>query len=319
MKKISRVVLGILMVVLSLTVTPKAAFAENKTVTRIEVGNKADFDNAISTVNGASEGEYVISLTDNVEIDGATIRSKRPVTVTILGNKHILTVQGSIHVAEGAQVKLGSEDGNVLEIHGTKNGEEPGLLEIKGTCEMYSGVSLSGRVGNNQFGGGVTVFGGTFHMHGGVIENCGIDGGSVCYGGGVAVVYGGKFIMEDGTISGCYADSDASKYLPSTWFTGVGGGVFVSGGSSFVMNGGTISGNRATSMGGGIAVVASEEVYDGYGNLKSSVEIKGGTVKDNSAQTGAGIFASAYYYCDAVPIGAQTPGSGQSAKPGFVY
>ena len=70
-------------------------------------------------------------------------------------------------------------------------------------------------------------------------------------------------------------------------------------------------------MGGGIAVVASEEVYDGYGNLKSSVEIKGGTVKDNSAQTGAGIFASAYYYCDAVPIGAQTPGSGQSAKPGL--
>ena len=63
--------------------------------------------------------------------------------------------------------------------------------------------------------------------------------------------------------------------------------------------------------------MASEEVYDGYGNLKSSVEIKGGTVKDNSAQTGAGIFASAYYYCDAVPIGAQTPGSGQSAKPGL--
>lgn len=317
MKKISRVVLGILMVVLSLTVTPKAAFAENKTVTVIEVGNKADFDNAISTVNGASEGEYVIKLTGDVEIGGTSIRSKRPVTVTILGNKHILTVQGSIHVAEGAQVKLGSEDGNVLEIHGTKNGEEPGLLEIKGTCEMYSGVSLSGRVGNNQFGGGVTVSGGTFHMHGGVIENCGIDGGSVCYGGGVAVVYGGKFIMEDGTISGCYADSDASKYLPSTWFTGVGGGVFVSGGSSFVMNGGTISGNRATSMGGGIAVVASEEVYDGYGNLKSSVEIKGGTVKDNSAQTGAGIFASAYYYCDAVPIGAQTPGSGQAEKPGL--
>ena len=214
-------------------------------------------------------------------------------------------------------MKLGSEDGNVLEIHGTKNGEEPGLLEIEGTCEMYSGVSLSGRVGNNQFGGGVTVFGGMFHMYGGEIKNCGIRGGSVCYGGGVAVVYGGKFIMEDGTISGCYADSDASKDLPSTWFTGVGGGVFVSGGSSFVMNGGTISGNRATSMGGGIAVVASEEVYDGYGNLKSSVEIKGGTVKDNSAQTGAGIFASAYYYCDAVPIGAQTPDSGQSAKPGL--
>ena len=319
MKKISRVVLGILMVVLSLSVTPKAALAENETITVIEVGNKTAFDDAISTVNSASEGEYVISLTDNVEIGGTSIRSKRPVTVTILGNKHILTVQGSIHVAEGAQVKLGSEDGNVLEIHGTKNGEEPGLLEIKGTCEMYSGVSLSGREGNNQFGGGVTVSGGTFHMHGGVIEKCGIRGGSVCYGGGVAVVYGGKFIMDGGAIQNCYVESGyIDDYDPTTCFTAVGGGVFVSGGSSFVMNDGTISNNKATNMGGGIAVVASyEEVLQGRGNLKSAVEIKGGTVKKNRAKTGAGVFASAYYYIFADAICAPTPGLGQSEKPGL--
>lgn len=319
MKKISRVVLGILMVVLSLSATPKAAFAENKTVTVIKVGNEKAFDDAISTVNSASEGEYVIKLTGDVEIGGTSIRSKRPVTVTILGNKHILTVQGSIHVAEGAQVKLGSEDGNVLEIHGTKNGEEPGLLEIKGTCEMYSGVSLSGREGNNQFGGGVTVSGGTFHMHGGVIENCGIRGGSVCYGGGVAVVYGGKFIMDGGEIKDCYVESDYIDYFdPAKCFTAVGGCVFVSGGSSFVMNDGTISNNKATNMGGGIAVVASyEEISRGFGNLKSAVEIKGGTVENNRAKTGAGVFASAYYYIFADAICAPTPGLGQSEKPGL--
>lgn len=319
MKKISRVVLGILMVVLSLSATPKAAFAENKTVTVIKVGNEKAFDDAISTVNSASEGEYVIKLTGDVEIGGTSIRSKRPVTVTILGNKHILTVQGSIHVAEGAQVKLGSEDGNVLEIHGTKNGEEPGLLEIKGTCEMYSGVSLSGREGNNQFGGGVTVSGGTFHMHGGVIENCGIRGGSVCYGGGVAVVYGGKFIMDGGEIKDCYVESDYIDYFdPAKCFTAVGGGVFVSGGSSFVMNDGTISNNKATNMGGGIAVVASyEEISRGFGNLKSAVEIKGGTVENNRAKTGAGVFASAYYYIFADAICAPTPGLGQAENPGL--
>lgn len=315
MKKRYRMMLGILLVVLSLSVTPKAAFAENKTATVIEVENETEFEKAISTVNNASEGEYVISLTGNVEISGATIQSRCP--VTLLGNGHTLTVQVSIHVAEGAPVKLGSGDGNVLNIHGTEKGEEPGLLYIskEGTCEMYSGVSLSGRKGNNQFGGGVTVEGGTFHMHGGVIEKCGIKDGSVCYGGGVAVVYGGRFIMDDGTISGCYADSDASKYLPEpTWFTGIGGGVFVSGGSSFVMNGGTISGNRATSMGGGIAVVASsDEKY----NLQSSVIINGGTVESNSARIGAGVFASAYYRCFAVPIGTQTPDSGQAEKPGL--
>lgn len=321
MKKISRVVLGILMVVLSLTVTPKAAFAENKTVTVIKVGNEKAFDDAINTVNSASEGEYVISLTGNVEIDGATIRSKRP--VTLLGNGHTLTVAryASIHVAKGAQVKLGSEDGNVLEIRSVSepSNDMPGLLYIEGTCEMYLGVSLSGREGNNQFGGGVTVSGGTFHMHGGVIEKCGIRGGSVCYGGGVAVVYGGKFIMDGGAIQNCYVESDYIDYFdPAKCFTAVGGGVFVSGGSSFVMNDGTISNNKATNMGGGIAVVASyEEVLQGRGNLKSAVEIKGGTVKNNRAKTGAGVFASAYYYIFADAICAPTPGIGQSEKPGL--
>lgn len=319
MKKISQMVLGILLVVLSLSVTPKAAFAENKAVTVIEVGNEADFDKAISTVNSASEGEYIISLTGNVKIGGATIQS--PCPVTILGNKHTLTVQGSIRVAEGAQVKLGSRDGNVLKICSVSepSNDEPGLLYIKGTCEMYSGVSLSGREGNNYFGGGVTVSGGTFHMHGGVIENCGIRGGSVCYGGGVAVVYGGKFIMDGGAIQNCYVESGYIDYFdPAKCFTAVGGGVFVSGGSSFVMNDGTISNNKATNMGGGIAVVASyEEVLQGRGNLKSSVEINGGTVESNSAKTGAGVFASAYYYIFADAICAPTPGIGQAEKPGL--
>lgn len=321
MKKISRVVLGILLVVLSLSVTPKAAFAENKTVTVIKVGNKADFDKAISTVNRASEGEYVISLTDDMEINGVSIQSQCP--VTLLGNGHTLTVAqyASIHVEKGAQVNLGSKDGNVLKIRGVSemSNDAPGLLHIKGTCDMYPRVLLSGREGNNYFGGGVTVEGGTFYMHGGVIEKCGIRGGSVCYGGGVAVVYGGKFIMDGGEIKDCYVESDYIDYFdPAKCFTAVGGGVFVSGGSSFVMNDGTISNNKATNMGGGIAVVASyEEILRGFGNLKSAVEIKGGTVKKNSAQTGAGVFASAYYYCAAYGICAPTPAIGQAENPGL--
>ena len=213
-------------------------------------------------------------------------------------------------------MKLGSEDGNVLEIRSVSepSNDMPGLLDIEGTCEMYSGVSLSGREGNNYFGGGVTVSGGTFHMHGGVIENCGIRGGSVCYGGGVAVVYGGKFIMDGGTITKCYVYSTYIDEVYFTGFTAVGGGVFVSSGSSFVMNGGTISRNKATNMGGGIAVMASiDEIY----NLQSSVIINGGTVEKNSARTGAGVFASDFYYCSAYAICAPTPGSGQAENPGL--
>lgn len=322
MKKISRVVLGILMVVLSLSVTPKAAFAENKTVTVIEVGNVEKFKNAINTVNSASEGEYVISLTDDMEINGVSIQSQCP--VTLLGNGHTLTVAqyASIHVAKGAQVKLGSEDGNVLEIRSVSetSNDVPGLLGIEGTCDMYPGVSLSDRKGNNYFGGGVTVEGGTFYMHGGVIEKCGIRGGTICHGGGVAVIYGGQFIMDGGEIKECYATSYDSGWIAHPrGFAGVGGGVFVSGGSSFVMNGGTIWKNTATNMGGGIAVMASlNEIVDGgWGHLQSSVEIKGGTVKNNSAQTGAGVFASAYYYCAAYGICAPTPDIGQAENPGL--
>ncbi len=322
MKKISRVVLGILMVVLSLSVTPKAAFAENKTVTVIEVGNEKAFDDAISTVNSASEGEYVISLTDDMEINGASIQSQCP--VTLLGNGHTLTVAqyASIHVEKGAQVKLGSEKGDVLKIRGVSemSNDAPGLLHIKGTCDMYPRVLLSGREGNNYFGGGVTVEGGTFYMHGGVIEKCGIRGGTICHGGGIAVIYGGQFIMDGGEIKECYATSYDSGWIAHPrGFAGVGGGVFVSGGSSFVMNGGTIWKNTATNMGGGIAVMASlNEIVDGgWGHLQSSVEIKGGTVKNNSAQTGAGVFASAYYYCAAYGICAPTPDIGQAENPGL--
>ena len=219
-------------------------------------------------------------------------------------------------------MNLGSKDGNVLEIRSVSetSNDVPGLLDIEGTCEMYSGVSLSGREGNNYFGGGVTVSGGTFHMHGGVIENCGIRGGTICHGGGVAVIYGGQFIMDGGEIKECYATSYDSGWITHPrGFAGGGGGVFVSGGSSFVMNGGTIWKNTATNMGGGIAVMASlNEIVDGgWGHLQSSVEIKGGTVKNNSAQTGAGVFASAYYYIFADAICAPTPGIGQSEKPGL--
>lgn len=143
---------------------------------------------------------------------------------------------------------------------------------------MYSGVTLANRVGNNYFGGGVTVQGGTFHMYGGTIENCGIRGGSVCYGGGVAVIYGG----------------------------------------SFVMDGGIIANNNATNMGGGIAIVASDvEVGNGFGTLKSSVDLCGGTIKENVAHDGAGVFASSYYYAWAPALCANTPSIGAQEKQGL--
>lgn len=187
---------------------------------------------------------------------------------------------------------------------------------------MYPGVTVADRKGDNYFGGGVTVQGGEFHMYGGAIDNCGITGGSICYGGGVAVIYGGSFIMDGGKITNCFATSSfrAADYgMDSRIITSTGGGVYVSGGSSFVMNDGTISNNKANEMGGGIAVVASidEIINGGWGNLASSAQILGGTICSNQANDGAGIFASAYFYAAAYGLCADTPNVSAAEKPGL--
>lgn len=299
---------------------PMSASAAESNV--IRVSNQKEFEEAIARVNKDSDSEYTIELTADFSVNGFSITS--PHKTTILGNGHtlIMGVYGSVHVSKGTELTLGAADGNVLNIRsaeGTSN-DVPGMLNIEGTCNMYSGVKLSGRVGNNYFGGGVTVSGGTFHMYGGTIEKCGIKGGSVCYGGGVAVVYGGQFIMDSGTIKDCYAESDSDYIENGVGFTAMGGGVFVSGGSYFRMNGGSISNNRATNMGGGVAVAISrDEIINSgsYGTLKSSAEILGGKVEENQAKKGAGLFASGYYYALAYAICADTPAAGATENPGL--
>lgn len=317
MKK--RTAILILALVAIFCFVPMSASAADSTVIRVSTQN--EFKEAIARVNKDSDSEYTIELTADFSITGFSINS--PHKTTILGSGHTLTMGagGSVSVSKGAELTLGAADGNVLNIRSTENtNDAPGMLNIEGTCNMYSGVKLSGRVGNNYFGGGVTVSGGTFHMYGGTVEKCGIKGGSVCYGGGVAVVYGGQFIMDKGTIKDCYVDSDYISWDPSRLFTAMGGGVFVSGGSYFRMNGGSISNNRATNMGGGVAVaISADEIWasGSYGTLKSSAEILGGKVEENQAKKGAGIFASGYYYAFADAICADTPAAGATENPGL--
>ena len=303
---------------------PISAFAA--TPTTIKVGSSSEFDSAVATVNAAPSGEYVIELTDDIQTGGASFTSSRP--VSIVGNGHTMTLgqYNSISVQSGAQLNLGAADGSdTLKISGgnEQSNDVPGLLYIQGTCNMYPGVTIADRKGGNYFGGGVTVQGGTFHMYGGTIDNCGITGGSMCYGGGVAVIYGGSFTMDGGEITNCFATSSFkasdSEYMDPRSIVSAGGGVYVSGGSSFVMTGGTISNNKANEMGGGVAVVASiEEIINGgWGNLQSSAQILGGTISGNEANDGAGVLSSAYFYAAAYGLCADTPNVGAAEKPGL--
>lgn len=301
---------------------PISAFAA--TPTTIKAGNSSEFNEVVATVNAATSGEYIIKLTDDFQTGGASFSSSQP--VSIVGNGHTITFSGSsIYVNPSVQLSLGAADGSdTLKISGGNEyiGDDPSLLRIKGTCNMYPGVTIADRKGGHGFGGGVAVEGGTFHMYGGTIENCGIDAGSMCYGGGVGVAYGGAFTMDGGEIKNCFATSSfkASDYgMDSRIITSAGGGVYVSGGSSFVMTGGTISNNKANEMGGGVAVVASIEEINkgGWGNLQSSAQILGGTISGNEANDGAGVLSSAYFYAAAYGLCADTPNVGAAEKPGL--
>lgn len=301
---------------------PISAFAA--TPTTIKVGSSSEFDSAVATVNAAPSGEYVIELTDDIQTGGASFTSSRP--VSIVGNGHTMTLgqYSSISVQSGAQLNLGAADGSdTLKISGgnEQSNDVPGLLHIQGTCNMYPGVTIADRKGNNYFGGGVTVQGGTFHMYGGTIDNCGITGGSMCYGGGVGVAYGGSFTMDGGEIKNCFATSPhkwTDDGMSPLWIASAGGGVFVSGGSSFVMTGGTISNNKANEMGGGVAVLASPNEIEGgrWGKLQSSAQILGGTISGNEANDGAGVLSSAYFY-NPYALCAAAPNVDAAEKPGL--
>lgn len=299
---------------------PISAFA----ATTIPVKSGDEFRQAVQTVNTAVDNEYIIELTDDIVTGGVTFRSPSHVSVRIVGNEHTLTLKKDslISLMRGAQLNLGVADGSdTLKISGGGElcNDLPGMLYIQdrySTCNMYPGVTIADRIGNNYFGGGVTVRGGTFHMYGGIIEKCGIDGGSNCSGGGVAVINGGLFTMDGGEIRNCFVTSDPPRDQDPRIITTAGGGVFVSGGSSFVMKGGIIWNNKADEMGGGVAVVATE--YDRDGDFMSSAQILGGEIIKNEASAGAGVLASSYFYIQAWSMCAPYPGVGTPPNPGLI-
>lgn len=212
MSKKRRVLTFIAALTLYALTMPISAFA----ATTIPVKSGDEFRQAVQTVNTAVDNEYIIELTDDIVTGGVTFRSPSHVSVRIVGNEHTLTLKKDslISLMRGAQLNLGVADGSdTLKISGggERCNDLPGMLYIQdrySTCNMYPGVTIADRIGNNYFGGGVTVRGGTFHMYGGIIEKCGIDGGSNCSGGGVAVINGGLFTMDGGEIRNCFVTSD---------------------------------------------------------------------------------------------------------------
>lgn len=327
-RKYNRLLCIILSVFLLLSALPLTVYAATDTYS---VSTPQELRNAVTEINGAGAGEYTISLAADIysEIGGIDIGSiERDYTgtvVTIIGNGHSLTCSSGQNVQawNGAKVILGDGETELTLIGDMSgvNNSYPGIVYIFGAKSvgiMNDKVTLKDNMTNNYFGAGVSIESGTFIMNGGTIDNCGVDGGSVCYGGGVAVYNGGSFTMEDGTINGCYVKSDyIDDFDPNRCFTAQGGGVFVTAGSTFTMNGGTISNCEATNFGGGVSVdVSYNEITGGFGYFKSKVTINGGTISGNTAGDGAGIFASGFFYAYANAFSWNPSATGNPSNPG---
>ena len=331
MKYLSKPLAILLSAIFILTAMPLNAMAEERT---FNVSTAEELTNAAAIINAATEeGSYIVNLTDDIIVPGFSVNNAKT-TTTIIGNGHTLQASdnssGVVHISNGATVNFGdvNDSTNTLtivgtQIHNTEN--DPAINIYSGsTCNIYAGTIIKDSEIDNNFGGGIKVdTQSTLNMYGGTIDNCGINGGSVCYGGGVAVINASVFNMYGGTIKNCYAKSNYTDDSdPNRCFTAMGGGVFVTSGSKFTMNGGSIENCDATNMGGGIALDISygeltlNNKYN-WGQIKSDVTINGGTIRHNTANTGAGLFASGYYYSYAGPIGTFNPEITASQNPGL--
>lgn len=166
---------------------------------------------------------------------------------------------------------------------------------------------------SGQLGRGVRIYdNSTFNMyHGNITGNTVAYSDALDHRGG-GVYNAGEFNMYGGTISNNNLAMDRSTINKKDY---VGGGVCNFGAGTFNMRGGTISGNRAT-VGGGVynrgkfnmtgGEISQNEVFSGFhitGEVGGGVYVdKGGnfkmyagTIKDNKAASGGGVYVSKTY------------------------
>lgn len=179
---------------------------------------------------------------------------------------------------------------------------------------MYHGNITGNTVAYSRaldYRGGGVYNAGTFNMYGGTISNnnLAMDRSAInekdYVGGGVCNFGAGTFNMHGGTISGNRATVGGGVHNRGTFnmsggeisqnevFSGfhitgeVGGGVYVDKGGNFVMSDGTIKDNKAASGGG---VYVSKTYVATSTDKSASFTLNGGTISSNTATNGGGIY-----------------------------
>ena len=260
--------------------------------TTFNVESAEEFYNAIEEIHNSSNESFIISLSNDIEIDSAVVEKNSTTidngnTVTLLGNGYTYKIsngeKGRLNVSN-ATLYLGLEDGSdELTIQGAGDGVPTykSLVTISnGTVTMYDGVTLKdNKSGNTSLSGAAVRLNdnGNFIMNGGLITNNSSEASSA--GGGAIFLDGtnSSFTMNDGEISNNFADS---------W----GGAVLSYLEGTITINGGTFRNNEA-SYGGAIAtidrpVTIDNATFEGnkatYGGALLSYDYYGGTTMEVS-------------------------------------
>jgi uncharacterized protein YjdB len=171
--------------------------------------------------------------------------------------------------------------GNTATARGSGVFAEDGFTMTGG--EISGNTTVCPDNGYYVYGGGgvyINATTGSPRMSGGEIKNNRVENGG---GGGVYVSESSSFELAGGTISG----NSTTGALTKDW--GNGGGVYVAAGAQLVMgrsSTGVISGNSVEHFGGGVYVAERDE----NSSLNALFTMQGGTISNNSAGSGAGVY-----------------------------
>lgn len=306
-----KIVISLLIIALFVSVI---SFEVRADATTFNVSTIEEFENAIQTIQENSNGNFIIKLNSDLEINnetslpsqGNTINNGN--TVTLIGNGHKITnytFAAGRFIANGGTLNLGLENGSdslYLSGPGENHGASESVVAVynNGIINMYSGVTISNENVNHGAvtGGAVRIAdNGTFNMYGGVMKDN--KAPDAAYGGAVFIDgINGKFNMFGGELKNNTAEATY----------GYGGAVMcMADGAEINITGGKISGNLSN-YGGAIAG------YIGQVNIKnavmenntataaggaiiifgySSANLEGNTIKGNSAPYGGAVYSEA--------------------------
>lgn len=212
--------------------------------------------------------------------------------MTVTDNGEVRTVTrangftGSFFDVQGALTIQGTGE-NTLTFDGGSSdsllGEALVYVEAERTFTLGNGVCLQGNTNQDENGGGVYIDGGTVVMNGGTIaNNTAPRGGGIYNHAGFLTANGGTVSGNTATVNGGgifsdgkYSETNLAGVSISGNTAGNGGGI-CSVGSPVQMTDGTLCDNTATSGGG---------VY-----TNGTFHLAGGTITGNSAAVGSGIY-----------------------------